>query len=308
MYLERFRWEDAERLTSWAQSKNAPPTGWDDGADGWQRRIEFEKEFTEAQVDACSRITKDKTVLDACCGTGRTAIPFAEKARHVFAVDAAPHMLAYCRKNAEEKGIKNIDIIQIENWHTCIPGKEFPIADIAVSVIGPPQADILNFSKFAKEYCYILSFSKDRYMIMIQKLFKGTQNDEEEKKIRQALSKNQREANPDEEALRSRAPGLNMFNENAKNKFLLDIQFNILFSHGAKPTVNYADGAWSREAETKEELYDYLAGFGQVSENKMDVFRSNCDRYITKTESGLFRYAYESEMYVLGWDPRELDI
>ena len=28
---------------------------------------------------------------------------------------------------------------------------------------------------------------------------------------------------------------------------------------------------------------------------------------MTQTDEGLWRYAYESQMYVLGWDPNELD-
>lgn len=293
-------WEEAEKYTSWAAEKNEPGPGdtWDGGADGWQRRIDFEKEFTKAQVDACTRINKDTTVLDACCGTGRTALSFAKKAKHVYAVDGAPHMLEHCRKNAEKIGITNMTVQQIYNWHTVEPGKEFPIVDIAVSVIGPPQADILNFSKFATEYCYFLSFMGDRYMLMMKELLEGLRDEPENGSAPGKLSV----GGPRDSMMSALMSG-------HRNHSNLDIYFNILYNHGVLPEVSYASGAWAHEADTKEEIYDYLRNLimQPVPEDKEEVFRANCDKRITKTESGLYRYAYESQMFVLGWDPKQLE-
>lgn len=294
--MSLINWEEAEKYTSWAMQKNDPATSWDKGADGWQKRIAFESSFTKAQVDACTRITKDKTVLDACCGTGRTAIPFAKKAKHVYAVDAGPAMLEHCRNNAKEEGLDNISVIQIDNWHSCQPGKEFPIVDIAVSVIGPPQADILNFSKFAKEYCYFLSFTGDPYRAVMKELFEGTNDSVWGAVV--GNSKGQRPVGPS-------VPPLVAASKRTDN-CALNIQFNILYDHGAFPEVTYAKGAWSYEAQTKDEVYAYLRTLGSVDEDKYDVFKANCDKRIEKTQSGLYRYAYPSAMYVLGWDPNEL--
>ena len=281
-------WLKLEEQTGWAQNKGdeAVPM-WDRGADGWQRRIEFEKDFTQAQVDACTRIDSTTTVLDACCGTGRTAIPFARKAKHVYAIDGGEHMLMHCRRNAEAEGLTNITVSQIPNWHTCMPGKEIPKADIAVSVIGPPQADILKFSECASRYCYFLFFTKDPYRFVMAELFDGVNAEWEARK------REMRPAGPG---------GL------SKAQLPLTIQFNILTELGAFPTVTYADGAWAHESPSKEELCDYLRGFGQVDEKCEEQFRMNCDKRITQMENGMYRYAYESQMYVLGWDPNELDL
>ena len=301
--MSLINWEEAEKYTSWAMSKGevgVKGDSWDEGADGWQRRIDFEREFTKAQVDACTRINKDTTVLDACCGTGRTAIPFAKKAKHVYAVDGAPKMLEHCRRNAESEGLDNITVQEIFNWHTLKPGEEIPLVDIAVSVIGPPQADILNFSKFATKYCYFLSFTKDRYMLVMKELFAGTS----EPKIGENRGGAGRPGfSPPPAQGNTMVSSLLGSRANPSN---LDIQFNILYSHGALPEITYADGAWSHEAETREEIYDYLRTLGKVDADKEEIFRANCDKRITKTESGLYRYAYESQMYVLGWDPNQL--
>ncbi len=297
-------WEEAEKYTSWAMGKNEPGPGdtWDGGADGWQRRIDFEKEFTKAQVDACTRINKGTTVLDACCGTGRTALSFAMKAKHVYAVDGAPHMLEHCKNNAEKLGIKNMTIQQIYNWHTVEPGKEFPIVDVAVSVIGPPQADILGFSKFATDYCYFLSFTGDRYMLMMKELLDGVKEPPAgvAPSVKPPMGGNRPNMGD---------PMMSAFMGGGRNHSNLDIYFNILYSHGALPEVSYASGAWAHEAGSLDELYDYLrnvVGEEPLSGDKEKKFRENCDKRITRKEDGLYRYAYESQMFVLGWDPKQL--
>ena len=44
-----------------------------------------------------------------------------------------------------------------------------------------------------------------------------------------------------------------------------------------------------------------------LREDREETFRANVDKRMTQTGAGLWRYAYESQMYVLGWDPNELD-
>ena len=52
-------WRTFEKMTNWAVSKSDEDARrWDAGADGWQKRIDFEKKFSQAQVDALTRITK----------------------------------------------------------------------------------------------------------------------------------------------------------------------------------------------------------------------------------------------------------
>lgn len=308
MFMALIHWQELERYTTWALSKSyEPEVSWDEGADGWQLRIDFETNFTQAQVDACTRITKDTTVLDACCGTGRTAIPFAKKAKKVYALDGGEHMLEHCRRNAEAEGLDNVEIVKVGNWHNCEPGKEIPVADIAVSVIGPPQADAVKFSRCATQYCYFLSFTKDPYRFVMKELFDGC-NSEWERRVQEG-----RPGGPGRPGMPGlRGPGgvpleTILGGKPHGNPVNLNVQFNLLYSLGALPTVTYADGAWEHTAATKEDVYHYLRKLGHVDEDREEVFRSNVDKRLVKTEEGLWRYAYESQMYVLGWDPRELD-
>ena len=81
-----------------------------------------------------------------------------------------------------------------------------------------------------------------------------------------------------------------------------------LYDAGANPEVSYVDGGWEHEAKTREELYNYLAGFGEVPEENRERFMRNCDMRIEKTQRGTYRYFAPTQMYVLGWDPNQLSI
>lgn len=278
-------WQALEKMTGWAtRTSDEEATRWDHGADGWQKRILFEKDFTQRQVEAMTRITKEDTVLDACCGTGRLTIPLAYRAKHVYGVDAGENMLAYCSRNAVEAGLQNITLKRIPNWHTCEPGKEIPIADIAVACISPAQADIVKLSRCARKYCYSLSFSTPiAYRHVMAELFEGVSDKWEN--VRQEK------------------------NRPIPERFLgLNVPFNLLYDLGANPTVGYADGGWEYEAETKDKIYRFLADFGTVPPESEERFRANCDKRIVPLENGRFRYITKTQMYVLGWDPGELKI
>ena len=60
-------------------------------------------------------IAPDFEVLDIGAGPGTLAIPFAEKVRKVTAVEPSRGMIEYLMKDAEEIGIKNIEIIN-KSW------------------------------------------------------------------------------------------------------------------------------------------------------------------------------------------------
>lgn len=280
-------WREIEKMTNWAMSKSDEDAKrWDTGADGWQKRIGFEKKFSQAQADALTRITREDTVLDACCGTGRLVLPLARKAKHVYGVDAGANMLAHCERNVKAEGLENVTLKQIENWHTCEPGKEIPVVDIAVACISPAQADIVKFSRCARKYCYSLSFTKRPYRFVMAELFEGVNS------MWEHVKKDSQKKKP---VMNPRMTGLN-------------VPFNILYDLGANPEVSYVDGGWEYEADTLEEVYAYLAGFGNVEPGKKEQFEENCSRRIQKTDRGTYRYFTPSQMYVLGWDPNELQL
>jgi len=46
--------------------------------------------------------TKNKSVLDLCCGTGQLALHFLQKGYYVVGIDSSKHMLSIARQNASE--------------------------------------------------------------------------------------------------------------------------------------------------------------------------------------------------------------
>ena len=280
-------WREIEKMTNWAMSKSDEDAKrWDTVADGWQKRIDFEKNFSQAQADAMTRITKNDTVLDACCGTGRLTLPLAHKAKHVYGVDAGENMLQHCRGNVKKAGLENVTLKQIKNWHTSEPGKEIPVVDIAVACISPAQADIVKFSRCARKYCYSLSFTGSPYRFVMSELFEGVTSSWPHIK---------------KEPLKKK-------NGSIMRQMGLNVPFNILYDLGANPEVSYVDGGWEYEADSLDEVYSYLAGFGTVDPEYWERFKENCNRRIQKTEHGTYRYFAPSQMYVLGWDPNALQL
>ncbi len=277
-------WREIEKLTGWARmASDEDAEHWDIGAAGWQRRIGFEQKFSQAQADALTKITSEDTVLDACCGTGRLTLPLAKKAKHVYSVDAGKQMLEYCSENVRSAGFENVTVKNIGNWHKCEPGREIPVVDVAVACISPAQADIIKFSRCARKYCYFLSFTGEPYRFFMAELFQG---------VHDQWGRMMQQRKPE-----------------GRQKSGIDVPFNVLYQYGANPTVDYVDGGWEYEADTAEEVYRYLAGFSHddVPEDKWEIFRSNCDKRMEKTPEGRYRYFAKTQMYVLGWDPSEID-
>ncbi len=277
-------WQALEKMTGWAtRTSDEEATRWDHGADGWQKRILFEKDFTQRQVEAMTRIQKKTR-----CSTPAVERPPDDSARvqskTCLRRRRGENMLAYCSRNAVEAGLQNITLKRIPNWHTCEPGKEIPIADIAVACISPAQADIVKLSRCARKYCYSLSFSTPiAYRHVMAELFEGVSDKWEN--VRQEK------------------------NRPIPERFLgLNVPFNLLNDLAANPTVGYADGGWEYEAETKDKIYRFLADFGTVPPESEERFRANCDKRIVPLENGRFRYITKTQMYVLGWDPGELKI
>lgn len=275
-----FNWRELEKLTGWAARTDDESTAnWDRGADGWDRRTKFEERFTQSQVSALTRITKEDTVLDACCGAGRLTIPLAHRARSVTGLDAGEHMLAYCRAYAQREGLDNVTTLHL-NWHKSTPGVDFPKHDIAVACISPAQADVVKFSAAATKYCYYLSFTGPAYRFCMSELFDGCGGPF------QGLRPDPRQDS-----------GLN-------------VPFNILYDLGARPTVSYAPGAWEYTGQTREEVLDYLASLRGTPMDDAQRARmaDNAAPRMEQLPDGRWHYAYPSEMYVLGWDPNQLDL
>lgn len=213
-------WEEIERHNDWGVREKTPAIGrmWNEDAEAWDRRWKREEEFTKAQADALDLLPTD-TVLDVCCGAGPLAVNIAPRVKRVIAQDFGVDMLAHVRENAAARGLSNVETLQAD-WFASEPGEGIPVCDVAVTRWSPAQGSILRFSRFATRRCYSIMTC----------------------------------ASPDRPAGASARHGgrwLRSSTDEALNasprpdgrKYGFNVHFNILYDHGANPTVSYvSDG------------------------------------------------------------------
>ncbi len=269
-------WRELEKHNDWGVRGKDDETAalWNAAADVWEARSVAGFEVAKKQIQALN-ICKDDTVLDICCGTGPLTNFLAERAKYVTAVDFGEDMLKYVNLHAKEKGYTNISTKR-GNWYSMEPGRDFPVADIAVTRHSPAQGDILKFSRCAKKYCYFISDCISP--VREQDAPKGFW-------IKNAKEKGT--ASPAERP-DGRLYGLN-------------IHFNILYDLGVNPTINYVEHIFEKEADTMDEIIDE---FYPMLPKEL---RPMIEKKIEKLDSGRYHYLFKTKSSILGWDPSEID-
>lgn len=269
-------WLELQKHNDWGMrdQDNATAAMWDAGADVWEARSQASRDYAQKQV-ALLDIRPTDTVLDVCCGTGPLTNLLAARAACVTALDYGEHMLQYVRAHAQQAGLSNVKTLQ-GNWYHLTPGVDFPRHDVAVTRHSPAQCDILKFSACATRYCYSIC---DCYTGIDET--KAPRNTWIRSARQQGLEGPPR---PD-----ARLYGFN-------------IHFNILYDHGANPTVNYARHVYEKRADTVQEILD--AFFPMLP----DALRPMIEAKIDRLPDGQYHYRAESCAVVLGWDPNELHL
>ncbi|MFA6373478.1 MAG: class I SAM-dependent methyltransferase [Methanothrix sp.] len=108
-------------------------------------------------------ITKESRVLDIGAGPGTLAIPFAQKAAHVTAVEPAEGMCSVMREKMAEFGTGNISIVQ-KRWEDVDVEKDLePPYDVVIASfsLGMPdiRAAIEKMMQASSKYVYLYHFA-----------------------------------------------------------------------------------------------------------------------------------------------------
>lgn len=82
-----------------------------------------EKEFVKPTVEVLESLAHGKDILELAAGTGRIAIPLAERGFHLSAVDLSPAMLQQLNKKYSGKGIETF----VGNMKTIALQKQFDL-------------------------------------------------------------------------------------------------------------------------------------------------------------------------------------
>lgn len=273
-------WRALELQNDWGVREKSDAMGdrWNEGAHLWDSRWKHEEEFTRRQTDALGLLPTD-TVLDVGCGTGPLTMFVAPRVREVVAMDYGRDMLAHLEANAAQRNLTNVRTLQ-GNWYAMEPGRDIPVCDVAITRWSPAQGDILKFSRCATRYCYSIGsvtpqFEKDGY----------------------STGGYWCRSTVDE--------SLNTTPRPCGRKYGHNIHFNLLYDHGANPTVSYVVDERVETAPTKEELH--LKVFGCARMPVRDKRGAGLfERNVSCNDDGSFTFRHRHVIVVMGWDPNEL--
>ena len=131
---EALRSIDWERMwEEWTQPSTRLPRYreelWDTKARLYERMVEateYAGEFM-SQVEA----GEDDTVLDIACGPGTLTLPFAERVKHVTALDQSGKMLDILQEKMTDERISNITVIR-KKWEDTYVDTDIPQHDIVI--------------------------------------------------------------------------------------------------------------------------------------------------------------------------------
>jgi len=122
-----------------------------------QERGRIDKTIWETDITTASRI------LDIGAGPGTLAIPFAQKAEHVTAVEPAEGMCSVMREKMNEFGVKNISITQ-KRWEDVDVEKDLqPPYDVVIASFSLGMEDIRaaieKMMQASSKYVYLYHFA-----------------------------------------------------------------------------------------------------------------------------------------------------
>jgi len=104
-------------------------------ADTFDNPLLFWDRFGRGTIDRLG-LSAGLQVLDACCGTGASALPAARAvgpAGHVVGVDVAAPALALARAKAVRQGLANVEFVESDIEHTGLVPESF---DVVICVFG----------------------------------------------------------------------------------------------------------------------------------------------------------------------------
>jgi SAM-dependent methyltransferase len=267
-------WEELRQLTI----PQGPPrsrqgeTGnmWDKSADMYNRMAGMEKTYTLNQINAFDTAPTD-TVLDIGCGPGRISVPMAQRARSVTSIDSSEKMLDYCRKNAREAGVTNLDA-RLLDWEKAVVGENLEQHDIVIASRSPGMSDIRKISSFARKYAVVIAWANaPNIPMIIGDLFKGLDEARRLPPVRQ-----------------DRSIGYN-------------VTYNIIYDAGYDPNVRIVTDGFTRDFASREQAYAELWQLREIPGDIPPVFKNNVDRWLTSNENGGITFRRETRSFVMWW-------
>jgi 2-polyprenyl-3-methyl-5-hydroxy-6-metoxy-1,4-benzoquinol methylase len=77
-------------------------------------RREASRIASDIEIHTGAGTLEGRTALDYGCGPGRLALPLAEQCEHVYGLDVTSDMLAAAARNAQRKGVENVEWLRAD--------------------------------------------------------------------------------------------------------------------------------------------------------------------------------------------------
>jgi SAM-dependent methyltransferase len=268
-------WEELRQLT---MPPGPPPSGggeagnlWDNSAEMYNQISQMEKSYTLNQINAFET-TREDTVLDIGCGAGRIAIPMAQRAKSVTAIDSAEKMLAFCRQNAAEAGANNLNIRRLD-WQEAVLDENLEAHDIVIASRSPGMTDLKKTCSFAKKYVVLIAWANaPNIPAILGDLFKGV--------------------NPTPR--RQRPP--------PDRRLSYNITYNQVYDMGYEPNIRIVKDGFSREYASREAAYRDLWRLREAGSELAPQFKRNVDQWLTENEGGGVTFRRETRSFVMWWE------
>jgi 2-polyprenyl-3-methyl-5-hydroxy-6-metoxy-1,4-benzoquinol methylase len=131
-------WQEETKQSHW-ENTMAQKELWDKRADGFDKRINRVKDGEGRDKDDYISKMLDRievkpgwTVLDIGSGPGTLAIPLAQKAKSITALDISSEMLKRLKMNAEKIGLNNILYLN-SSWQDAFIARRVGSHDVVVA-------------------------------------------------------------------------------------------------------------------------------------------------------------------------------
>ncbi len=269
-------WDEVRQLTMPPGPPRDPEAAggntWDRSADMYNQMAKMEKSYTLNQINAFDT-SKNDTVLDIGCGPGRIAVPMAQRAKSVTALDSSEKMLAYCQQNAREAGVTNLKP-HLLDWKDAVVGENLEQHDIVIASRSPGMSDIKRISRFAKKYAVVIAWANaPNIPTIIGDLFKGIET-------------------------ARRLPPMKINRDVGFN-----VTYNIIYDAGYDPNIRIVTDGFTQDFASREEAYAELWKLHDVPGHIPDLFRQNVDKWLTVKRDGSVTFRRETRSFVIWRDP-----
>jgi SAM-dependent methyltransferase len=274
-------WDELRQLTmppeaaSMAAGKGGNMFDTDQSANMYNQMVHMEMGYTLNQIN-CFETSKNDTVLDVGCGPGRISVLMAQRAKSVTSLDQSSKMLAHCKRNAEEAGVKNLKPLLLD-WNDAVLGKNVEQHDIVIASRSVGMNDIKRLSSFARKYVVVVAWANALNIPMIiGDLFEGV----------------------------GEARRFPMMRINRNLGY--NVSYNMIYDAGYDPNIRIVTDGFTKDFAFKNEAYDDLWKLQETGiKSPTPIFKKNVDKWLTKNKDDGFTFRRETRSFVIWWDSKK---